>query len=87
MEQTIFFLLRSELSTDEQKSFLDRIRKWNDIAAVGRINPKATDSNGVRKCFLYTRSGARAETVMTRLRSQTEVETGSVQPLRLAAAI
>jgi len=87
MEQTIFFSLRSELSTDEQKASLDRIRQWKDVAAAGRLNPKATDPNGMRKCFLYTRSEAGAEIVMTRLRQQADVETASVQPLRYAAAI
>ena len=87
MEYTVFFSLRQGLSTDEQKEFLDRVREWDDVVAVGRLSPRATDSDGARRYFLYVRSGARVDPLSARLRRDSKVETASVQPLRYAAAI
>jgi hypothetical protein len=84
MENTIFFSLRPELSSDEQNEFLNRVREWNGVVAVGPLNVKA---DGARKYFVYTRSGARVDTVAARLKRDLRVESASVQPLRYAAAI
>jgi hypothetical protein len=87
MEYTIFFSLRNGLSADEQTAFLGRIRQWSDVTAVGRLYPKATDPNSVRKYFLYLRSGAKAETLIRRLKRYSNVESASVPAVRYAAAI
>lgn len=87
MEQTIFFSLRTGLSTDEQKALLDRIRQWSDVATVGRLYPKTTNPAGVRRYFLHIRPGARTELLIARLKRQSDIESASVPPLRYAAAI
>ena len=87
MENTIIFSLKRGLSEGSQNAFLNTVRGWNGVVAVGRLNPNASDPNALRTCFLYTRAGAKVEPLAVRLKRDSNVETASVQPYRYAAAI
>jgi len=85
MENAIIFSLKPGLSRERQNAFLNTVRSWNGVVAVGRLNPKANDPNAIRTCFLYT-NAARVETLAVRLKRDSNVETLSIQPHRYAAA-
>jgi hypothetical protein len=87
MQSTMVFSLRRGLSFEKQNSFLDDVRGWDGVDAVGRFDPNSSDLDALRECFLYTDSEGRVENLVQRLKRNWNVESASVQPYRYAAAI
>jgi hypothetical protein len=87
MQNTIIFTLRSGLSTAKQEEFLDEVRGWDGVEAVGRLNPQAIGSDGGGECFVYINSDKNVDRFAQRLKGNWSVDEASVQPYRYAAAI
>jgi hypothetical protein len=77
VKHTIMFRFRPEVSPDRQETVIERIRAWNEVGQVSRLNPGASLPEILRICYAYLRDAAEVGTVLDRLTRLPEIEAAS----------